>query len=428
MTYRNFSNRQKATLTWWNNPEYASKDGIICDGSIRSGKTVSMALGFVLWSMTTFNGQSFAICGRTIEALRRNVTVHIPTWLEGLFKVIERRSENKIIISAQGRTNVYYLFGGKDERSYTLIQGITVAGVLFDEVALMPRSFVEQAIARCSVSGSKFWFNCNPESPEHWFYKEWIRRQREKNVLYMHFTMNDNLSLSPSIKQRYEGIYSGVFYERYIKGLWVVAEGLIYSFGMQNIVDKHPKTTGAYYISCDYGTRNPFAAGLWHFDGKQAVLIDEYYYSGRDEQSNKTDEEYYAELEKLAGGREIKQVIVDPSAASFTETVRRHRRFTVRKAVNDVLFGISLVSGYLKDGTIKVHSGCKNTIREFGLYRWDDKSPEDKPIKENDHCMDALRYFASTVIKNSAGKERYVPLYERRDTYTDISGFSGGGK
>ena len=142
MIYRNFSKRQKLTLTWWENPKYRAKDGIICDGSIRSGKTVSMAVGFILWSMRNFSGQSFAICGRTIEALRRNVTVHIPVWLEGLFHVTERRAENKIVISAAGRTNTYYLFGGRDESSYTLIQGITLAGVLFDEVALMPRSFV----------------------------------------------------------------------------------------------------------------------------------------------------------------------------------------------------------------------------------------------------------------------------------------------
>ena len=134
-----------------------------------------MAIGFIMWSMASFDKQDFAICGRTIEALRRNVIVHIPAWLEGMFEVTERRSENKMVVTIGNRSNTYYLFGGRDESSYTLIQGITLAGVLFDEVALMPRSFVEQAMARCSVSGSKFWFNCNPESPGHWFYKEWIR-------------------------------------------------------------------------------------------------------------------------------------------------------------------------------------------------------------------------------------------------------------
>ena len=134
---------------------YKNSNGLICDGSIRSGKTVSMAVGFIMWSMCSFENQSFAICGRTIEALRRNVIVHLSTWLEGTFDIVEKRAENKVIITLEdGASNTYYLFGGRDESSYTLIQGITLAGVLFDEVALMPRSFVEQAMARCSVSGS----------------------------------------------------------------------------------------------------------------------------------------------------------------------------------------------------------------------------------------------------------------------------------
>ena len=205
MVYQKFSRRQKMTLVWWKTKSFGGRDGIICDGSIRSGKTVSMTVGFILWSMARFNNEKFAICGRTIEALRRNVIVNIPTWLEGLFTVQERRAENKLIITVGNRRNTYYLFGGRDEASYTLIQGVTLAGVLFDEVALMPRSFVEQAMARCSVAGSKFWFNCNPESPGHWFYKEWICKAQERNMLYLHFTMDDNLSLDAAIKRRYEG-------------------------------------------------------------------------------------------------------------------------------------------------------------------------------------------------------------------------------
>lgn len=224
-----------------------------------------MAIGFIMWSMASFDKQNFAICGRTIEALRRNVIVHIPTWLEGMFEVTERRSENKMVVTIGNRSNTYYLFGGRDESSYTLIQGITLAGVLFDEVALMPRSFVEQAMARCSVSGSKFWFNCNPESPGHWFYKEWIRKAAERNMLYLHFTMDDNLSLDEKIKARYEGMYSGVFYDRYIRGLWTVAEGLIYTMFNKDyhVVPSVPRDYEEYLISCDYGTLNPTSAGLW---------------------------------------------------------------------------------------------------------------------------------------------------------------------
>lgn len=378
---------------------HKNKDGIICDGSIRSGKTVSMAVGFILWSMSRFDNQSFAICGRTIEALRRNVIVHIPTWLEGLFDVTERRSENKLIVTAGGKTNTYYLFGGRDESSYTLIQGITLAGVLFDEVALMPRSFVEQAMARCSVPGSKFWFNCNPESPGHWFYKEWICKQEEKNVLYLHFTMDDNLSLSPQIKERYEGLYSGVFYERYIRGRWVVAEGLIYSMFNPDfhIVPSISRPYEKYYISCDYGTINPTSMGLWGLADGKWYRIREYYFDSRKKQQQRTDEEHYAALLELAGDLPVNRVIVDPSAASFIECIRRHNKFNVDPASNRVLDGIREVATQLRAGNIFICDCCTDCIREFGLYRWDEKAPDDRPLKTDDHSMDDLRYFVRAV-------------------------------
>lgn len=383
--------------------KYRNKDGLICDGSIRSGKTVSMTIGFILWSMTCFNNQSFAICGRTIEALRRNVIVHVPTWLEGLFTVVERRSENKIIISVAGRSNTYYLFGGRDESSYALIQGITLAGVLFDEVALMPRSFVEQAMARCSVSGSKFWFNCNPESPEHWFYKEWITRRNSRNMLYLHFTMDDNLSLDEKIKKRYEGMYSGVFYDRYIRGLWTVAEGLIYTmFNKEyHVVPSVSRDYEEYYISCDYGTLNPTSAGLWGFCSGKWYRIREYYYDGRKEQRQRTDEEHYEAVEALASDLSIRKLIVDPSAASFIEVIRRHDRFIVEPASNRVLDGIRDVATHLNAGDILICDCCEDCIREFGLYRWDEKSAEDRPIKANDHTMDDVRYFVRAAFAPS---------------------------
>lgn len=400
MVFQSFSQRQMTTLFWWTRPEHENSDGIICDGSIRSGKTVSMAVGFILWSMTCFNNQNFAICGRTIEALRRNVVVHIPTWLEGMFDVVERRSENKIVVTFENRSNTYYLFGGRDESSYTLIQGITLAGVLFDEVALMPRSFVEQAMARCSVRGSKFWFNCNPESPGHWFYKEWICKKVEKNVLYLHFTMDDNLSLSPEIKARYEGLYSGVFYERYIRGRWVVAEGLIYSMfnAAFHVVPSVPRPYEKYYISCDYGTINPTSMGLWGLANGKWYRVKEYYFDSRKAQRQRTDEEHYAALEELAGDLPVYKVIVDPSAASFIECIRRHNRFSVDPASNRVIDGIRDVATQLRAGNLFICDCCADCIREFGLYRWDEKAPEDKPLKTDDHSMDEMRYFVRAVF------------------------------
>ena len=379
---------------------HRNKDGIICDGSIRSGKTVSMTLGFILWSMSAFDGETFAICGKTIEALRRNVIVHIPVWLEGIFEVTEKRSENRLIISCAGRTNTYYLFGGRDERSYSVIQGITLAGVLFDEVALMPRSFVEQAMARCSVKGSKFWFNCNPESPGHWFYQEWVAPAGKRNMLHLHFTMDDNLSLDAKIKQRYEQMYHGVFYDRYILGLWVVAEGLIYSMFNKDhhVVPSIPRPYEQYVISGDYGTLNPTSLGLWGLCKGKWYRIREYYYDGRAEQHQRTDEEHYKALEELAGGLKIRKVVIDPSAASFIETIRRHGKYYVEHASNRVLDGIRNVANHLHKGDFFICDICEDCIREFGLYRWDEKSAEDRPLKADDHSMDDLRYFVRSVF------------------------------
>lgn len=408
MIYQKLSKRQKLAMLWWQQPKFRDRDAIICDGSIRSGKTVSMAVGFILWSMSRFNGQTFGICGRTIQSLRRNVIIHLPDWVPPDLHIEEKQQEHKLIVSdGCGRENVYYLFGGRDESSYTLVQGITLAGALLDEVALMPQSFVEQVTARCSVDGSKLWFNCNPGGPEHWFNKKWVLAAKEMNALHVHFTMSDNLSLAPKIRERYERMYTGVFYQRYILGLWVLAEGLVYDFGEANITDDCPE--GAeYYISVDYGTRNPCSAGLWSVTGDKAVRIKEYYYSGRESNRNKTDEEHCDAIEDLARGYMIKRVIVDPSAASFITSLKK-RKFKVLAANNNVLDGIRRTATYLKDGNIKIHRSCVDSIREFGLYCWDEKKNDDSVVKENDHAMDDIRYFCNTIMRYKVKKNTELP-------------------
>lgn len=392
------------TLTWWAKKNFKDHEGIICDGSIRSGKTVSMTIGFILWSMSNFNGHNFAICGKTIGSLRRNVILQMPTWLEGIFTVIEKQGEHKLIIKCGDTINHYYLFGGKDESSAALIQGMTLSGVLFDEVALMPRSFVEQALARCSVDGSKYWFNCNPENPGHWFYTEWIKKARKRNVLYLHFTMDDNLSLSKRIKDRYEATYSGVFYLRYILGLWVKAEGLVYPMfdRDEHIVDTIPafNTRHCYYVSIDYGTVNPFSAGLYDYDpfNEVATRIKEFYYRGGSAQRI-DNEGYYLKLKDLIGDYPIEYIIIDPSAASMIETIQKYSEFAVVRADNDVLNGIQTVTRCLNGGFLKFYKDCKSTFEEFNTYSWDEKSGEDRVIKENDHAMDDIRYFCHTVLR-----------------------------
>lgn len=408
MIYQKLSKRQKLAMLWWQQPKFLDRDAIICDGSIRSGKTVSMAVGFILWSMSRFNGQTFGICGRTIQSLRRNVIIHLSDWVPPDLHIEEKQQEHKLIVSdGCGRENVYYLFGGRDESSYTLVQGITLAGALLDEVALMPQSFVEQVTARCSVDGSKLWFNCNPGGPEHWFNKKWVLAAKEMNALHVHFTMSDNLSLAPKIRERYERMYTGVFYQRYILGLWVLAEGLVYDFGEANITDDCQE--GAeYYISVDYGTRNPCSAGLWSVTGDKAVRIKEYYYSGRERNRNKTDEEHCDAIEDLARGYMIKRVIVDPSAASFITSLKK-RKFKVLAANNNVLDGIRRTATYLKDGNIKIHRSCVDSIREFGLYCWDEKKNDDSVVKENDHAMDDIRYFCNTIMRYKVKKNTELP-------------------
>lgn len=402
------SDKQRKILAF----PYTKRDVLICDGAVRSGKTSIMMWAFVDWAMREFDGQRFGICGKTVDSASKNIVVPFISMAlaKERYNLRWRRADHVLEITRCGKTNYFEVFGGKDESSFMLIQGRTLAGVLLDEVVLMPESFVNQALARCSVDGSRIWFSCNPGSPQHWFYKNWIEGSARRNALYLHFNMRDNPALSDSILARYEAMYSGVFYDRYILGKWVLAEGLIYPMFVDScVVDEEPWTEGEYYISCDYGTLNPFSAQLWHWDGKTATCLQEYYYSGRETQANKTDEDYCTEIARLAGDLPIRSIVVDPSAASFIEALRR-KQYVVRKAKNDVLNGIMLTARYLQDGTIKIHRRCKDSIREFGLYRWDDKSTEDRPIKENDHAMDSIRYFAFTILRERVGKSKYTSL------------------
>ncbi len=379
---------------------YTGYDALIADGAIRSGKTSLMAIAFIDDAMRRYNNKRFGICGKTVDSAIKNIIIpYISTsYVKRKYHLQWKRSEKVLIVSRGKKTNIFEVFGGRDESSFALIQGRTLAGVLIDEVALMPRSFVEQACARCSVDGSKLWFNCNPNSPQHWFYLEWIQKAKSKNALYLHFDLEDNPSLSEKIIRRYKSMYTGVFYRWYILGEWCVAEGLVYSnFGEENIVDEIP-TSGEYYISIDYGTKNPFSAGLWCLRGDKAVRIKEYYYNGRAKNVQLTDEQYCDEIEKLAKGYDIRKIIVDPSAASFITALRK-RHYTVIQARNEVLDGIRLTATYLQSGNIKIHRSCGDTIREFGLYRWDEKATKDTVITENDHAMDDIRYFANTILR-----------------------------
>lgn len=412
-----FSDKQKEVLGWWTRGSpHRDRDAIVCDGAVRSGKTMCLGLSFVLWSMTRFRRQQFALCGKTTQSVRRNLLYSVLPVLESLgFQWEEKISHNWLKVRYGPVENTYFLFGGKDEGSAALIQGITLAGVLLDEVVLMPRSFVEQACARCSVTGAKFWFSCNPAGPGHWFYREWICKARERNLLHLRFFMEDNPTLSPETRQRYERAFQGAFYRRFVLGEWTAAEGLVYDFFDEDMVLPPPAGQAQrWVISCDYGTVNPTSMGLWGKYGGVWYRVKEYYYDARQERRQQTDQEYAQRLRELAGGREIEAVVADPSAASFLEVLRREG-WNVRKANNDVLSGIRLTADALKSGRIVICSPCQDAIREFGSYCWDLAAGDrDKVRKEFDHAMDEIRYFVATVAAPEEGDDPFFAGYVER--------------
>lgn len=399
-----FSPKQRQVLTWWMpDSPHAGREAIFCDGAVRSGKTLAMGLGFFLWAMCSFRGQMFGLCGKTIGSVRRNMVATVVPLITSLgMQVREKRSENLLLVQWRGRENRFCLFGGQHEGSAGLIQGVTFAGVLLDEAALMPRSFVEQACARCSVPGSRIWFNCNPEGPTHWLYTQWVQQAQAKNCLRLHFTMADNPSLSQQVRQRYERLYDGVFYQRYVLGLWVQAQGRVYDFFTADMAAAVPQRCDRWYISCDYGTVNPTSMGLWGRREGVWYRVKEFYFDSRREGRQMTDGEYAQALAELAGDRPIQAVIVDPSAASFLEVLRR-QGWRVKKARNDVLGGIRRTSELLKKGDIRICTTCGDCLREMEEYVWDLSSgSRDQVCKAHDHAMDDMRYFVSTVLAGPA--------------------------
>jgi len=396
---KSYSNKQLRLLAWWApGSPVRNQEMIIAEGAIRSGKTVAMIDSFITWSLETHRNQSFIIAGKTAGALKRNV-------LKPLFAILAHkqiayrynRSENFIRIGS----NTYYCFGASTEASQDVVQGLTAAGCYADEVALMPKSFVDQMIGRCSVEGRRFFMNCNPEGPFHWFKEEFIDNAETKRAYVLHFDMDDNLTLSERIKEGYRRMFTGVFYKRYILGLWAQAEGVIYDMfsDEKHIVKTINRDYQEYYVSVDYGTQNPTTFGLWGRVGKTWFKVKEYHYDGRKEGKQKTAVQYSKDLREFCDGLNP-YIIVDPSATAFIAQLEEDGFFILR-GVNDVLEGIINVGIALHSGFVKFNDICKNTFKEFNSYVWDEKAlkrGEDKPTKLNDHHMDADRYFINTIL------------------------------
>ncbi|MDE7262486.1 MAG: PBSX family phage terminase large subunit [Oscillospiraceae bacterium] len=407
------SPKQIQVLKW----PYTGKRALICDGAVRSGKTSIMSLSFLLWAMGGFNGCAFAVCGKSVGSAERNIIAPLLSvrYLQENFTLAYNRGGHVLTVRRGGRENRFYLFGGKDESSYTLIQGITLAGVLLDEVALMPRSFVEQALARCSVSGAKLWFNCNPDVPTHWFRQEWILKAAEKNATHLHFTMDDNPSLSEETRAMYRSLYAGVFKRRYIDGEWTAGDGLIYDMFNPEVngYGDSDRPKGLPYIAsrtiaCDYGTANPTVFLDIYDDGETVWVDNEYRWDSRDVDTTglrqKTDGEYADDMERFMGEnpRFRCPVVVDPSAASFTAELQRRGMYVIQ-GDNGVLDGIRRVSQLFSRRVLRVHrERCAGLTGELQSYVWDTKSAQqlgvERPVKQKDHAPDALRYYVNTIL------------------------------
>lgn len=420
-----FSRKQKFVLSWWMNSKYKDKDAIIADGSIRSGKTLIMSLSFVIWAMTTFEGCNFGMSGKTVGSFKRNVWRLLKLMLLSRgYKMskLTDTGDNAYAISRNGIENYFYLFGGRDERSQDTVQGFTAAGFFFDEVALMPESFVVQAIGRCSVEGSKLWFNCNPEGPFHWFKLGWIDDLFSKNALRIQFNLDDNPSLSEEMKEKYRRRFTGVFHQRFILGLWVLAEGIIYSmFEQKMIVKSVPAAVkiNRRWIGIDYGQSNATVFLLCGLGSDERLyVLDEFYHAGKSSHVQKSpvkySKDYFAWILKN-GAKEVlddgtlkqypvrkEYTFIDPSAKGFMLQLYEDGEPGIRQANNEVVQGIELISSLIDNDMFRVLSHCKYTINELSSYSWDPKAQErgeDKPIKQNDHCMDAIRYIVNGTRK-----------------------------
>lgn len=416
MKFDIFSKKQLIVLTWWNEKsKFKDKKGIICDGSIRSGKSLSMSLSFIFWAMKNFTGQQFGMSGKTVGGFERNVIFWLLPILKSRGYKVEYKDNTLIVKIRDSSTNeiklnYFYVFGGRDERSFSIIQGMTAAGWYFDEVALQPNSFVNQAIGRCSVKGNKLWFNCNPDMPNHWFKTDFIDNKDKLNMLHLHFTMDDNPSLDEEIINDYKSRFTGVFYLRYILGLWALAEGIIYDMYNEEIntyekIDENIKLNSTRYFAIDYGTTNPFVV-LDIFDNWEiAYQENEIYYDSKKTKKSLPDIEYLSMIKELEKKENIpvSKIIIDPSAESL-KVLLRDNGYIVKDANNSVLEGIKCTGSALWQERYKINKrNCKNTIKEIGGYVWDEKAikrGEEKPIKIDDHAMDAMRYFINTIMRS----------------------------
>ena len=329
------------------------------------------------------------LMGNTKGTLQRNVIEPMQA-LYGVSLVSSIRSDNTATMFGER----VHCLGADSKKHVDRLRGTSIKYCYGDEVVTWEKEVFEMLKSRLDKPYSCLDGTCNPGSPSHWF-KAFI--DSGADVFSQRYSLDDNPFLDATVRAEMEREHTGVFYDRYIRGLWTVADGVIYPEYKAAVVKTEERKYTKYYISCDYGIHNPTCFGLFGECGGAWYLVDEYYHSGRDTNAPKTDEEYYQELVRFAGNRSISAVIVDPSASSFITLIRRRGKFPVKQGDNAVLEGIRHTATALSTGTLKINDCCQRMISEFQAYSWDSKKNEDVPKKENDHMCDLLRYFVQTM-------------------------------
>jgi len=398
---------------WREGSPYKDYDIVIADGAIRSGKTIACICSFLQWSQESFDGESFIVAGKTMGALKRNVIRPMLQILTAWgWNYNYNRSQNFIEIG----TNTYFMYGANTEASQDALQGLTAAGAYADEVALFPQSFIDQMIGRCSVEGAKIFLNCNPEGPHHYIKEEFIDKAKEKNIYHLHFTMDDNLTLAPKVKDRFRRMFTGVFYKRFILGLWVAADGLIYQLFADKpedfIVDdewlkEHPIMYGT--IGVDFGgtkSAHAFTFTGFTYGYKYVVTIKEYYKKERISPAQleadfidfvKQIQSKYKCFEAYCDSAE-QTLISGLEAAVIRARVPIELKNAIKGPIND---RIAFYNSMMAQGRYKIHKSCKNTIRALEEAVYDDSKPT-KDVRLDDGQMnidslDAMEYSTEYI-------------------------------
>lgn len=385
----------------------------IAEGAVSGGKSFAADLAFLQWIRSPDPGEMM-ILGRSALTIQRNVLSEFQKLLGHRITVNHGRQE--ITISDGGRTRKIYIVGATDERAVGRIQGSTLLGALVDEASLLPESVWNMLMSRLRLPGARLYATTNPDSPYHWLKTQWIDRAEELGIKAWQFRLDDNPSLTDAYKTQLKREYTGLWYQRYIEGKWVLAEGTVYDFfdETEHVINHAPGLPEFYVAAIDYGTVNPTVFGLMGYSRSQFPnmwLEDEYYWDSTQRFIQKTDAEYAEDFRAFIKGKNVIAVYIDPAAASFKAELVRQGISQLYDANNDVLSGIRYVSTLLKSGTLRISRKCPNTIKEFGSYVWDPtaaKRGEDKPMKRSDHCMDCLRYacFSHFFNRSAPGKSR----------------------